>query len=824
MALKPRHKRRIFWTFICFIGALFLAAIIIPPMITLNKFKPALEQSVYAQTSVPAKLNGDIHFSLIGGATIVAHDVVIPTANIGAVMFSIPFKNIFNLANPQIKDAVVIYDADIIIDKLAPASFNHNIEIYNSVITFKNRRFYIVRADFTNGEFHGIIRTKNHKYEVEFIGDTFHIRNKNNSLDITGQMYTDGTVRGHISLETDDLNGWFGFSEPKIDTPIKLEMNFEWDGNSGYKFSNIDSDLFSGNIEISPNGERVIQLVSNDLTFDFSFLKHPTQLMYKTTYNLDFYGHLKFENYTFNHLKIVATGTSDKIQIANIIADDIAITGGTITKSGASDIMITMPLDGTTLMCLFSGTPDSWKCSKFSYGNFSGTVGVTSDKYDIFIQSTTPMPSSQQLLSLASKIGTHGTIKFKFSDIAGTYTVTQSGITPTYDYVKNKNLAWLNPDLPFLPKFMFHDLGDFVWHNGMLTFTPHNQQWQLSTYDNYFYLTGTSYKSWFPTLDLISLNDAPYTISGFYDRNTISGLDIKISNHNFTGSLSNKNLTLHTDILDLDNFISQDFINRFSELEFLTNLPILIPFNLDINIGLSANSLIYDGNEYQNFIYTLKPNAQTFSITDSNRGNLLATLERDNNKYDLFIQLNRFVINGYLLSQQMPLNIRDTMITGQIIMSTSGQIAHDIYYNLNGTLDLNFDDGFIWGLSFDDFYASANNITSWNAEYALSAALSGGETRLKSMRIIGQYSDGNFITTSPIILSMRHTDAIGGIAITDGFMTAEFDLTLRGTAPTPAIIQLGIAPDGGRSYSLSDVMRQLDTSFMRAFIKTHDAF
>ena len=102
MALKPRHKRRIFWTFICFIGALFLAAIIIPPMITLNKFKPALEQSVYAQTSVPAKLNGDIHFSLIGGATIVAHDVVIPTANIGAVMFSIPFKNIFNLVYSSI--------------------------------------------------------------------------------------------------------------------------------------------------------------------------------------------------------------------------------------------------------------------------------------------------------------------------------------------------------------------------------------------------------------------------------------------------------------------------------------------------------------------------------------------------------------------------------------------------------------------------------------------------------------------------------------------------------------------------------------------------
>ena len=71
---------------------------------------------------------------------------------------------------------------------------------------------------------------------------------------------------------------------------------------------------------------------------------------------------------------------------------------------------------------------------------------------------------------------------------------------------------------------------------------------------------------------------------------------------------------------------------------------------------------------------------------------------------------------------------------------------------------------------------------------------------------------------------MRHTNAIGGLAIQDGYMTAEFDLTLRGTAPTPAEVSLSILPDGTRKYSLSDVMRQIDTGFMRAFVKTHDKF
>ena len=172
----------------------------------------------------------------------------------------------------------------------------------------------------------------------------------------------------------------------------------------------------------------------------------------------------------------------------------------------------------------------------------------------------------------------------------------------------------------------------------------------------------------------------------------------------------------------------------------------------------------------------------------------------------------------------MPLNIRDTMITAEIALSTSGQIAHDIYYNMTGTLDMTFNDGYIIGMSFDNFYASAENITTLNAEYALANALTTGETRLKKMHMVGTYERDNFITTKPIELSMRHTDGIGGLAITDGMMTAEFDLTLRGTAPEPATIALSVLPNGDRKYSLSEIMQNIDPGFMRAFIKTHTKF
>lgn len=824
MALKPRYKRRLYWSLITIIGVIALATIIIPPMITLNKFRPAMEKSIHEQMAVSAKLAGDIHFSLIGGATIVAHDVLIPDARIGAVMFSVPFHSIFDLQNAKLNDAVVIYDADITVDKLEPAEFNHNIEIYNSDINFAGRDFHIVRADFTDGAFHGVIRTKNHKYDVEFVGDTFTIKNKNNNLEIVGQMYSDGSIRGHIVMESDKIDNWLKLPIPQINHPIKLTTNFEWDGGNGYKFTNINADNISGNVEVLPDGKKNIQLVSENINLDLSFLFKPTPILNNTNINIDFYGNLTLGNYDFNHLRIQATSTNDKIQIANILADNIAITGGTITQNGAENIMITMPVDDTTAMCLFSGTPDKWKCSTFSYGDLSGTISVDGDHFDIFVQSTKPMPSNDTLMQMVGRFGKRGTIRFQFPDIGGTYEISEHDIRPTYNFAQNKTLQWLNIDLPFLPAFMKSDVGNFSWNNGMLTFTPHNEQWQLSTYDNYFYLTGHSFHAWLPNMELQSINDAEYIISGFYDNERISNLNIKIAGHEFNGSAVGNTITLHTDVLSLDTFLNQSFFDNFAELEFLNNEPILVPFSLPVNIALSANALIYNGDEYKNFIYTLKPNAQTFSISDTSRGNLLATIDRDKNNYEIFAQLNRFVINGNLLSSTMPLNIRDTMITGQIALNTSGQIAHDIYYNMTGDIDITFDGGYLIGMSFDNFYASAENITSLNAEYALASALTTGETKLKQMRLIGTYANGDFITTTPIELSMRHTDARGGLAITDGYMTAEFDLTLRGTAPTPATIQLSILPDGGRSYSLSAVMQELDTGFMRAFVKTHDRF
>jgi hypothetical protein len=194
------------------------------------------------------------------------------------------------------------------------------------------------------------------------------------------------------------------------------------------------------------------------------------------------------------------------------------------------------------------------------------------------------------------------------------------------------------------------------------------------------------------------------------------------------------------------------------------------------------------------------------------------------NKYEIVLQLNKFLISGRLLSQKMPLNISDTSITAEATLSTSGQIAYDIWHNLSGAIDMSFDGGTLYGLGIDAFYANAADITKLNAEYALSAALDGGQTAIKKIHIIGNYDGGDFVTIRPFAMSLRHTDASGSLSVADGKMSADINLVMRGTSPAPAPIAIRLMPNGARSYSLSQIMINFDPDFMRDFVSTHDKF
>lgn len=828
--MKPRYKRRIAWSIISLLGIVALAVVLVPPLVTLNHLKPRIQAAIAEQTGLSASINGSINFSLIGNTTIVAHDIVIPTGTIGAVLFTVPLSSIFNLQAAPLNGEIFIYDAQLKVNQMIPPIFSSRLEIRDSVINFMDKNYEIIQGSLSGGIFQGQVRTNQHKYEFDSNGDVFHITNKANDLNISGHLYSDGSARGVLALETDNINKWFDFQEPVISQPIKVSMDFDWNGQYGFKFSNIRGQNFNGNIELFNDGHRDVRLSSDDMEFDFSFLLGETNVFYDTTFNINFYGKLKFADRVFKHLRIDATGTKpiqDKrptLYINTIMADDIILTGGKIDTNGAHDILIRMPINGVDTVCLFSGTPQNWKCSEFRYGDMRGSVSVQNGVFSLFIQSDRNLPDISEFSDAIKILGTSGQINFQFSDTGGSLEINESKRIPSYDFVKNKSLDWLGMDLYFLPESMRSAPGDFTWGADGLLFKPHSGRWTLNVNDNSFYLRGTNIKDWFPNIDLQSINNQEYVVSGNFTDQNISNLDIKIAGQNFTGSVTKNNLTLKTKLFNLDSFVNQKFIDQYEELQFLTGDPMLIPFSIPVNISLAADTFIYNGNDFANFLYSLKSDVQTFSITDNKRGNLLATLSREQNKYNIVLQLNKFLISGTLLSSGMPINIQDTMITAEAHLTTSGKIAYDIWQNMSGKVDLSFDGGVITGLGIDNFYAGTDNITTLNAEYALANALETGTTQIKKMRIIGEYNGGNFETTTPLTMSMRHADAVGTLNISRGEMLATIDLVMRGTSPLPAAISLRIMPNGARDYSLSQIMINFDPDFLRDFVKTHNRF
>ena len=825
MPIKPRHKRRTLWVIIILFALVITGLLVLPSFINLNKMRGRIESAIFAQTGVTTQIDGDITFGVLGRTTIIAHDVRLPHGTAKKLAFKIPFMGLFNPMGTTLNGEISATGTRINLTSLAALNLKYDLAVHDSIVRFMDKDYYIINGVFKKGTFNGLVRTGQHKYDIRFHDKEFTVKNGNLNLNIHGELYPSGAASGTLEISTDKINSWFEFSEPKITRHVNLVTDFWWDGEYGFKFYDIKANNVQGNIDLESNGWRNINLSSDNTDFDFTFLARPNSILKNTRINIDFMGNLKFENRDFRHIKIDAVGTEQYVQIKEILADDTIFTGGTIDDKGAHDIMIKTNIDGTPTQCLFSGTPDKWECQKFKYGDISGVIKSNKNSIVANVTSNSKI-TTEEIARYVARMGRkNANIKFKFANIGGRLILDKNGSKTEYDYVYGKNLHWLNPHIKLLPDFMMQDTGNIIWTDKTMSFIPNSGEWSLTLQDNFFYLTGTSIKKWLPNIDLRSINDFAYVASGFYnDHGDISDLTIKLGGHVFTGSANSKGITLHTDTLVLDTFLNQDFFDHYEEMEFLANAPILLPFELERNIYLTADTLIYNADAYKNFVYALKSGTQTFSITDNSRGNLLATIIRERSEYDIFMQLNRFVINGELLRRNFPLNIADTSITAEMQLHTSGHIAHDIWYNMTGDMDLTFDGGYLNGIGLDEFYANAINLSRLNVEDYLITALESGTTRIKNMRIIGKYERGNFATTTPLTISVRHADIIGALNITDNLMTAKLDISLRATAPDAVTVSVAVAPNGRRSYSLSEIMRYFDPAFMREFIKTHDRF
>ena len=825
MPLKPRYKRRILWSIISIIGLALFALIIVPPMIDLNSFKPKIQEFILKQTGVNAQIHGNVNFSLLGETTIIAHNISIPNGVISSCEFSIPLRDIFNISNADISGKMTVNGADLSVDKITPFESNTNITVKNSKIKFLNKTYDIVSADLSPEHISAIINTDQHRYKITSVKNKFDIKNKENSLSISGTLFPNGTALAHITINAQNINRWFEFEKPKITARFPITADISWDGGYGIEFSNISANGITGKIVLHPDGYKIIQLSNKNADYDMSFILKDTEILKNASFDLDFYGKIKFMDKKFKHLYVNTIGSNKEIKVNKITVDDINISDGIIDSNGAHNLIVSFLENGKKTTCEFNGTPNAWSCNKFSYDDkIFGNINVNRDNFNATITSNESIQDIQTIIDSTKRFGNTGTVNFSLKNMSGKIELENGKPTVKYSFVVGKKFKWANLGLEFLPDFMQSETGNFVWQNNMMIFVPDSKTWNLSIQDNHFYLSGDNFKKWFPNLDLQSLQNLSYIMSGNYKNGNISDLTIQIAQHKFTGSATKDSITLKSDFLNLDSFISPQFSDNFESLSFFTNAPIMIPFDLDTNISLSTNVLIYHEQKYNNFVYSSKKNIQTFSISDSDRGNLLASLTKNNTKYAIDIKLNKFVLDEKFLPTNMPLNVSDSSVTAEIKLNTHGKIAHDIIHNLNGTFDATLDGGVLYGFGFESFYASAKNINILNAEYALSSALNGGTTPIKQMRIIGTYDKGDIKTTIPLTLSMRHVDATGDFEIQDNKMFAKLKFILRGTAPEPAPINMTVYDNNYREYSLADIMTTFDPEYMQVFTQTHNKF
>jgi hypothetical protein len=840
--MKARHRRTVFWVVFSILTTIVMAAVIVPPLISLNGLKPRFERAILLQTEIPAKIRGKVNISLLGRVNVVAHKVSMPGGQIDSVIFAVPLSKIFDINSAPLTGKIMLSGARLIARSLIAPKLANKIEISDSEVNFMGKNYKIINGVLHNGNFTGTIRTKLHKYAVETNGADFWVANKNEGVSVRGRLNPNGGANASLSMNTDDFNSWFDILEPGFNKHVSLKMNIDWDGGNGFKFSDIIGNVtggggFTGNISLPAEGMREIKFASNSISRDLSFLIMRRSLLKNAQIELDLSGSLKFAGESYKRIKLSAIEADDRIKISVLEFESDRASGalsGEIAADGAHGMDLRFKRGEADIYCLFNGAPNAWRCDEYEYSDASisafGTLVAGKNSFSATLKSKSPMPEKFDFAKALNFLGANGTVLFEFSDAGGKIEIKNKKQNIIYSFVKNKTLNWPHAgDFGFLPEPMRAQPGLMTWSDEGFSFLPENEKWKLTALGDFFYLSGTSalelINSFEPSLELPFINDFPYEISGNYSKPYITDLELHIAGHIFRGSANGTNITLKTEVLNLDQFSNDKYFDSYDEMQFLSGEPILAPFKLGrARLSLSAFAIILGGEKYDNFAYSLRDGIQSFSITDDARGSLLISLKKSLSNYDIMIKLNRFVFRGALPDMLSPLNISDSVATGQARLTTGGKIAYDFWRGMKGSLDISFDGGVLNGIGTDAFYASAADITRLNAEDAIAHAVSGGRTNIKSLRISGEYENGKFRTTRKFQLSARHSEMFGDLQLEGGKMTAQIDILLRGASIEPKPVSLAILPSGERSYSLSEIMRVLDPGYLADFIRTHSQF
>ncbi|MCL1785772.1 MAG: hypothetical protein FWG39_01300 [Alphaproteobacteria bacterium] len=857
--MKARTRRKFLWTGTAVLLSAVIAGVVLPSFINLDRLRHALESTVKTQTGIDVKIDGPVRLSLLGHAAISAQGVRIPAYGGRAeyVSLRIPFLSIFNPDVAAAHGTIVLEGANLNIENLAPAQIPGRITFKDGRITFKHKTYKDINGVLKNNTFSGTVRTDEHKYTVEVDGNYFIITNPNKKLHLRGRLLTgesgNASAAGHIVLETSDANKFFEFDIPKIQSRVKFESDFEW-GDGGVRFYNISGAAyggdFGGDIEIDfKNSRKKINLALNDMDMDLSFLLQNPAFLHNSDIRFGGVGRFKIGGYEFSALRLSSVSDGDAVTVRNLAASgpDVSLSArGQIRGDTAKDLELIFQNTGASFRCVLSGNRAAWSCARWDYMSAefsaSGSAGAGADSFDLEFNSENYDPAKSSLAAQFSALGSIfrrnvGTVRFNLGGgLHGNASIKDKDFSISYYGHRNTSIAALPVpvrDMPPLPAGMVNAIGEMTAvhiENGTASFSFKTNDWEFSQHtDGQFVLGGNMaalIRAYAPSADVQFINpNANVAARGKWTRPYISDFELATPGGTFVGTFNGLAFDLHGPLLDIDSLINKNYADNYESVKFTSAEPITLPFALNVSLALTADRIKFGGETYEKFVYSLRPGAQTMSVTDSMRGSLLAQItQKSANRYRVEIQSGNFEIKGAVLPPSSHLNISDTAMTARAVLETSGFTAADFRRNIAGDVDITFEGGTLTGFGFDNFYDNAGRITRTNAEFALSDAIAGGRSALRSLHLSGRYENEVFRTTAPLFAATRHTEYTGDLTVRRGIASGNLQILLRGTSPAPAPLSVSISHGGARNYSLGEIMQTFDADFMREFTKLYPKF
>ena len=853
--MKPSVRRKLFLYASVAITVLLMAYLIVPPLVPLEKFRGDFSTALSQKLEDDVEIYGKIRLSLLGSPMISIENIRVGNNRIQTARFRVPWRGLARMSEANIIGSVRLSGMEMSISSLAFPDVKNKMIITNSKIRFGDRDYEVVDAAIEPGRVSANIRTARHRYHIEVRGGNFTVRNPNENLEIIGALVQCGTgvikASGRLGIESGDINDWFEFKYPVIRGRTRAEMTFDWDGRGHFDFREIEATngaaRFDGRVQAwFENGNLVRRNIRMNVTnaeLDLRFIERNMDYLDNANFIVNISGRIRSPFRGFQNLtRLQLRSSSDEPGVINFDTLHAAGPAAVLTVSGLLDNRTAHNMDvrlndlknQRTVRCMLNGDMDNWRCDRYQFAsqNFSasGTIVVSPDAVRLEFNSPNYRPGIDSVAQLERNLrGRTAAVEFHIGDMVGRANIARGSRRIEYAQ-KGATLSGLPIKLP-LPEEMLSVSGNIaaLISNDTVSFSFEAPDWSFSIDDtDRFALNHNNAKTLLKMVSGVQRlpfvkDNMPVLVTGDYRGNIISNIGIEFAGMKLFGQILNNALTLKTDRLDFDSFLDEAWFENFEDNQYLTADPTLAPFDLGHGVAITADKIILNGAEYKDFVYALSGNTQTMSLSDSGEGNLLVSVSRDRMNFKYLAQLNNFHIPGFLLGAASAVNVKGATVTAQAELATSGLTAYDIRQNMAGILDISIDGGELHGLGTDEFYGNAGRMGRQDSEDAVRRMLMGGISEIKEMQIIGEYTGGDFRTTRPFMLTLRHTDITGNAWIRSGVLSARANIFLRGTALVPRPIALNL--DGtARSFSISDIMRGIDLDFLREFISGRTRF